>query len=74
MSKKLTNYEELLIELVHLITSSNKAEVGLSLKDTKAFLTKPIAAKGGRNCLQCLKEEGRLFVNEVIIFMNEIDS
>lgn len=73
MSRKLTNREELLVELIWFISYGTETETGLNLKDTKSFLTKPISSKGGRNCLECLQDEGREFLNELIAFMNEID-
>jgi len=71
--KKLGKHEELLIELIHFLAYGTKTETGLTLKDTKNFLTKPIASKGDRNCLQCLREERREFLNELITFINEVD-
>lgn len=73
MNKQLTPREELLVELVWFLAYGNKEEVGLDLKDTKNFLTKSISSKNGRNCLECIRDEGREFINEVIAFVNELD-
>jgi Asp-tRNA(Asn)/Glu-tRNA(Gln) amidotransferase B subunit len=61
------DYSELLIELVHFV-----AQQGLSLKETKEFLTTKISSKGGKTPLQCLQKQGREFINELRTFVNEL--
>lgn len=73
MIRQLTPKEELLVELVWFLAYGTEQEIGLGLKDTKNFLTKSISSKGGRNCLECLKDEGREFLNELITYINELD-
>jgi len=70
---KLTPKQKLLVELIHYLAYGTQSELGLTLKELEAFLQKPIAAKGGRNCLQCLNDEGLAFINELKTFMNELD-
>lgn len=69
---KLTNYEELLIELIVLLTSSKNGEAGLSAKEVKSLLSSPLKSKGNLTALQCLKLEGRAFINELITYMNDL--
>lgn len=73
MNKKLSEYEELLVELVHYVSSTVNNEKGLPAKELKSFLTRPIPHKNGKNCLECLDLEGRAFLNELIVFMNELE-
>ena len=47
--RELTNYEELLIELVHYLAYGDRKDMGLTLKEVKHYLTKPIKSKGGKN-------------------------
>jgi hypothetical protein len=44
----------------------------MSLKEVKTFLTTPIKAKDNLTALQCLRLEGRVFINELITFYNEL--
>lgn len=65
--------DKLLIELVHFLARGTKEEMGLTLRETVAFLTTPIKSKRNKTALECLEKEGRQFINEVIIFVNEIE-
>jgi len=67
--KKLTKNEELLVELVHFMSYGTD----MDLKTTKSLLQKPISNKNGRNCLECIHQEGRTFINEIITYINETE-
>ena len=68
MAKKLTSYEKNLVELVHFISYKK----GLNLKDTYNFLQHPIESKNGKSALDCIRENGRNFLNELRLYMNEM--
>jgi hypothetical protein len=68
--RKLNDKEELLIELVHLLSYGSPKDLGLSLKELKYWLTKPIPTRENRNALECLETDGRAFLNELITFLN----
>ena len=72
MSKKLSDFEKLLTELVHFLAYGNQTEMGLTLRETISYLQKPIKSKGGKNCLECLQTEGLAFINQLKIYMNEL--
>lgn len=71
--KALTNQEELLVELVHYLTFGSDSEQGLPLKEVQKFLITPISSKDGKTPIECLRTEGRAFINELKIFMNETE-
>jgi len=71
---KLTPNEELLVELVHYVAYGTEREMGLTLKETKLFLTRPIKAKSDYNALECLNSDGRAFINELKTFINASES
>jgi len=73
MSKIMSDYEEKLVELVHFLSRGSKKHQGLSLKEVKELLYKPIISKRGMNSLQCLETEGRSFINELKTFINELE-
>lgn len=74
--------EELLTELVHLlaygkthvIKGEKWREIGLSVKETKHFLTTPLPDHGGRTPLELLKSDGRLFINNLKSYLNKKES
>lgn len=68
--RKLTEEEALLVELIHIMCY----QTGLSAKEVKLFLEKPITHKDDRNCLECINEEGQEFINELISFLNAYES
>lgn len=70
---KLSEHEEHLVELVHFLSHGSKKHAGLSLKEVRQFLYKPIASKRGRNSIECLKDEGRAFINEIKTFVNDLE-
>lgn len=72
MSKKLSSYEELLVELVHMITYSEDGEAGLNIREVKQFLHKPIYSKDNKNCLELLAKHERVFLNELRLYLNEM--
>jgi hypothetical protein len=43
-------------------------------KEVKDFLNHTVEHKNGKTVLQCLKEEGRSFLNELIVFINELEN
>lgn len=76
----LTEEEELLIELIQLLAfgkvhiskkGTRWMEPGLSSKEIKHFLTKPLSHKQNQTALQCLRKEGRAFINEIISHLNK---
>jgi len=67
-------YQNLVIELVHFVSQTNGDDKGLSLKEVKDFLNHTVEHKNGKTVLQCLKEEGRSFLNELIVFINELEN
>lgn len=69
----MNEYEENLIILVHFLSQGNKSELGMDLKDIKWFLTTPIHWKNNRNALQCLKDEGLSFINELKAYVNALE-
>jgi hypothetical protein len=69
--KHLTEYEHLLVELVHYLAYGNDLEHGLTPHEIKEWLTKPLRRKEGKNALQCLKEEGNAFLEELREYMSK---
>lgn len=67
--RKLTDNEKLLVELVYMLSN----QTDLSLKEVKFLLEKPMPAKRGKNCLECLEKDKRAFLNELITYLNEMD-
>jgi len=63
--RELTEFESLLIELVHFLAYGTDTEEGLTLKETKYFLTQPIASRGGKNAIECLEEDRRRLLKEI---------
>ena len=73
MSRKLSDFERLLVNLVHFLAYGTQREMGLTLRETTHYLQKPIPAKQGKNCLECLEKEGLAFINELKIYINELE-
>lgn len=70
MRRELTEFEHLLVELVHFLAYGSDRESGLTLRETKRFLTKPIESKDGRNALQVLESEKRRLIRELEAFLS----
>lgn len=70
MSRKLTEQELLLVELVHFLAYGSPLETGLTLKETLRWLEQPISSKQGRNALECLEKEKRQLIREVKRFLS----
>ena len=63
--RKLSEYEHLLVELVHFLSSGDREHMGLSILEIKRFLEQPIESKDRRNALQCLALEKRRLIKEL---------
>lgn len=73
MNRKLTPFERLLVEIVHYLAYGDRLEMGLNLRETIRYLENPINSKQNKNCLECLEDEGLGFINELKIYMNELE-
>lgn len=72
--KTMTHQEEVLVELLHFLSSSiSQGGCGLSMHECKKMLNTPIASKEGKTAIECIRLQGRVFVNELKIFINELD-
>ena len=69
MRRKLTDEEELLVELIHFLVN----QTGLSAREVKILIEKPMSHRKNMNCLECLASEGRAFLNELKTYINEIE-
>jgi len=67
----MSEYEELLIELIFYLAHGTREEMGFDLKEIKHFLKSPIK-KYNETPLERLAKEGRSFINELKTFMNEV--
>ena len=75
--------EELLIELVHFLSSGYKIKdpkdghtyhvSGMSVKEIKNLINKPIPKRGGLTIIECLQKEGRGFFNELKAYLNKFN-
>lgn len=66
--KRLTADQELLIELVWLLSQNS----GIDLKTVRTMILKPMKDRKGKNCLECLEADGKAFINELITYLNEM--
>ena len=66
MKSELTHREALLVELVHELSKGTEEELGCSLEEIVTFLRTPIRAKDQKNALECLEDDGRDFLNQVL--------
>jgi len=71
--RNLSSFEKDLIELIHLLSRNSRKYQGMTPREVKNFLLSPIASKRGKNALECLEKDGKLFINEIKIFLNEIE-
>lgn len=70
--RHLSSFEENLVELVHFISFGTELEHGLTHKEVRDFLVRPIKRKQGRNALECLADEGPAFIEEIRIHLGQI--
>ena len=67
--RELTEYEHLLVELVHFLSHGTQEEMGLTLKEVKSWLARPIHSKGGINALEDLANNKHELLKELHAFM-----
>lgn len=67
MARKLTEYEERLVELVHLLAAGTPEEYGLTLHEVKEFLNNKYPKKG-KTPLELIKADDQL-IRELKDFM-----
>lgn len=72
LKSELTIREFLLVELVHFLAYGDEVETGLTLEETIRFLRTPIRSKDGLNSIECLEREGRRFIEELKIYLQDL--
>ncbi len=73
MKRELSSFEEALVELVHFLSSDAHALGGQTPRTIRKFLTSPVASKGGLTPLELLEQDGMAFVNELKIYVNNME-
>ena len=71
--RELSEFEENLVEIIHFLAAGSNKHLGLSTREIKRFLITPVKEKQNLTPIELLVKEGKVFINELKTYINEIE-